>query len=362
MKQKWIGCIALLMCLVGCGTAEPMVEAPELLEPVGVKISAVPVERGDLIDADVYQGAVVPHVEELQFLVDGTLETVHVRLGEKVKEGQLLMTLSEEHIHEQIEQLEQKSYRTSTLGEYADRQKQAKIDIAKAELERLRKSFGTKEEIQKKELEVRQLELDLQQAQELRQLELSANHAAMEAQRSKLGNSELIAPFEGRVVYVSAARSGTNILGYTTVICLADDTQPLISAEYIPEGEMKSAERIYARILDQEYLLTYQPYDMSEYITKSLSGETIESRFVVDTPTEQIECGQYAAIVVVHREKKDVLCVPANAVYQESGGKYVYLIEDGQRVVRNVTTGMSTEAKVEIVEGLEEGDLVYVKE
>ena len=51
-----------------------------------------------------------------------------------------------------------------------------------------------------------------------------------------------------------------------------------------------------------------------------------------------------------------------NAVHSGTGGKYVYLMEDGQRVIRNVTLGIVTDAKAEILEGLEEGDLVYVRE
>jgi len=362
MKQKLIGLLVLLLCLSGCGTAEPEKPVPELLEPVGVKLSTVPVQVGDLVDADVYEGAVVPHVEELQFTVDGTLEEVHVLLGEVVQAGEVLMTLSEDRIYEQIETLEQEAYRISALGDLTDRQKQSKIDIAKAELERLRKSFGSKEDIQKKELEVQQLELDLRQAQELRQLELNAKYSAAEAQRSKLGYSELTAPFSGRVVYVGPSRPGTSVLGYTTVICLADDSRPHISTAYISEGIVKSAEQIYARILDRDYMLTYMPYDNSEYITKTLAGETVETRFTADAEPEEIECGQFAAVVVVHREKKQVPYIPVNAVHSGTGGKYVYLMEDGQRVIRNVTLGIVTDAKAEILEGLEEGDLVYVRE
>ena len=56
-----------------------------------------------------------------------------------------------------------------------------------------------------------------------------------------------------------------------------------------------------------------------------------------------------------------VLSIPAGAVYQDSNGSYVYLMEDDVRVRRDVITGYTDNVYVEIAEGLQEGDRVYVK-
>lgn len=363
MKQKIIGCLLLFVLLTGCGAVEESsASVPELLEPVGIKLATVPAEISDLVNVVAYKGAVVPYVEELQFTVDGTLEDVHVLLGDFVEEGQILATLSEERINEQIQQLEKDASIIATQGGFYDRQQQARIELAKIELEQMQKSRASEQELRLQELEIRQLELDLKQAQELRQLELGAIYAALQEQRNKLGNSQLTAPFSGRVVYVGSYRAGDAVVGYTTVFCLADESRISVSAEYISDMYIQGAERIYARILDRDYELTYVPYDMEEYITQSLSGATLDTEFEVDAEPGELECGQYAAVLVVDQTKEDALCVPVNALYTNAGGDYVYLVEDGQRIVRDVTIGMRTDARVEILEGLEEGDLVYVRE
>ena len=51
-----------------------------------------------------------------------------------------------------------------------------------------------------------------------------------------------------------------------------------------------------------------------------------------------------------------------NAIYADENGSYVYRVEGEQHVRCDVTVGITTVSKVEILAGLQEGDEVYVKE
>jgi multidrug efflux pump subunit AcrA (membrane-fusion protein) len=60
----------------------------------------------------------------------------------------------------------------------------------------------------------------------------------------------------------------------------------------------------------------------------------------------------------------DALTVPAKSVFNEGADDsqhYVYLSIDGKSARRDVKVGRRTEAHVEILEGLQEGDLVLIK-
>ena len=62
--------------------------------------------------------------------------------------------------------------------------------------------------------------------------------------------------------------------------------------------------------------------------------------------------------------KADALTVPAKSVFNEGGDDsqhYVYLSVDGKSLRRDVKIGRRTEAHVEVLEGLKEGDAVLVK-
>ena len=55
-------------------------------------------------------------------------------------------------------------------------------------------------------------------------------------------------------------------------------------------------------------------------------------------------------------EKKDVLIAPAAAVRAVGEESYVFMLEDGLRVMRAVEIGMSNGKETEIVSGLTEGE------
>jgi hypothetical protein len=145
------------------------------------------------------------------------------------------------------------------------------------------------------------------------------------------------------------------------VICIADEERLSISSEYIAPPLLKSAEKLSAQILDKEYEVTYVPYEDTEYVKLLLSGGALSSRFVLED-NAGVESGQYAVIKMWAIGKEHVLTVPVNALYKDQKGRYVYKIVDGERVRCDIKAGLISEVKAEILEGLEEGDVVYVKE
>ena len=59
---------------------------------------------------------------------------------------------------------------------------------------------------------------------------------------------------------------------------------------------------------------------------------------------------------------EDTLIFPKACVQQDDIGFYVYADEDGQRVKKYVSVGISNTSSIEIFDGLEEGEVVYVGE
>lgn len=350
----------ILAGLAGCGTEA--VTAPELLEPVAVKMDVANAEKGDIYHVTTYQGAVVPCVEELHFLVDGYLEEFSVMTGDMVQKGEVLATLSEELTLKEIEGLEDEIANLVKLGEFSDRQAQADIEIAKEELAIQKESGAAAQDCKVKELEIQKLELTLAQTRELRELELQEKRSSLQDLRSKVGKNEITAPYSGRIVYVSEVEEGAAIQGYTPVIYIADDSRMSLSTDYISESVVEGADKVYARILDKDYDISYIPYDRSELVTMMLSGEEIKTKFSIDTEDAGLQNGQFAVVMVYSQYKENVLTVPVNALYRDEARHYVYKQSEDARVRCDVTVGMTTDTKAEIVEGLEEGDVVYVKE
>lgn len=354
----WVLCLVLLSGMAGC--ADETQAAPPLLEPVGVKASTVLVQRDTICDAQTFAGQIVPYVEELHFTADGKLGQILVRPGEWVEEGQVLAALDEEAIQAQIEKLDEQIYEISMLGTYSDRQTAADIGIAKVELEKLRAQNASEQACAEKELEIQKLELELKQAQELRDLELGNKYSAINTLRESLETTKLLAPFAGRIVYVKDIKEGASVQAFATVLCIADDTRLLLQTELKQESIFTGADRLYAQILDKTYDITYQPYDRDTYLSMTLSGQQMTARFTVEAKPGELESGQFAAVVALDNYKEDVLTVPVNALYRDGNGRYVYKLVDGRQERCYVTVGLITETKIEILEGLREGDVICV--
>lgn len=351
--------IFLLATLTGC--EKRVSDIPNLLEPVDVKVDMAEVTIGDVSKIVMYSGEVVPYIESMSFDADGSLEQVKVMLGDTVKTGDVLAVLDTEQLTAQMELLGAEILHMEKMGEFSDRQLELDIEIANTELLSLQESWADEQTCTEKEQEIQKLELQLKQTKELRELELQEKQSALELLQEKEEKTRITAPFDGTVVYIGDVKSGDLMQAYEPVIYLADDSQLSIATDYIPEYELTKTERIYAKILDREYEVSYLPYNESEYMSMLLNDAEPKAKFVFETPDEALAGGQYAAVIVVKAHRENVLTVPINALYQEGLDWYVYRQEDGQRVRCDVTVGVVSETNAEIIEGLKEGDLVYVK-
>ena len=356
----WTLCLLILVGITGCGNE--VQTAPELLEPVGVKMSTASVQRDTVYTVKTYDGELVPYVEELHFVSDGKLGEILVLPGDLVKKGQVLATLDEESVNKQIAALDDEIYEISSLGKYSDRQAAANIGIAKTELEKMRAEGASQQKCAEKELEIQKLELSLKQAQELRNMELGNKYTAMNKLKESLKTTQITAPFDGRIVYVRSIKQGASVQGYSTVMCIADESRLTLQIDFELEGTFTTADKVYAQILDKTYDITYQPYDQAEYMSLLLSGKQMKSQFSIDAEPGELESGLFAVVMVLDNYKEDVLTIPVNALYRDQNGRHVYKLVDGQRVRCDVTVGTITETKIEILEGLEEGDVICVND
>lgn len=72
--------------------------------------------------------------------------------------------------------------------------------------------------------------------------------------------------------------------------------------------------------------------------------------------------GGYAEVFLICNERRNVVSVPVDALLEIQGNKYIYVFEDGHGYEKRlVRTGSSDGERIEILEGLDEGDLYVSK-
>ncbi|MBR2949935.1 MAG: biotin/lipoyl-binding protein [Lachnospiraceae bacterium] len=362
MKKKISLLLLLGLCVCSACQKQAYKEIPELLEPAAVEMDTARVEYSDMYRVLAYDGEVVPYVEEVAFLTEGVLDEILVTVGDRVKKDQVLAVLDSEALKEQIQDLKEQIADETALGEFADQKALLDIEIAKLELEAMDGGPDKKKAYHAKEVSIERMQADLEQTKQLRELELEKKNELLAMYQEKLAENAIYAPFDGTVVYVRQMNSKDAVTSYVPIVCLADETNLRIQTDYISQTNFAGADRLLARIGDKDYTIQHIPMDESEYISDKLAGAKIRTDFCVEQPDEAVVSGAYAAVMLYYSSLEDVLTIPVNALYQDGTGRYVYLIEEGKRVRRTVKAGMMNEVKVQILEGLEEGDVVYVKE
>jgi len=357
-------CCALTLALgLPCAAESQTQQVPELLEPVGVKMDTVAAYIGQTSKIAVYEAEVAPRVEELYFTVDGTVEDVHIIIGDKVKTGDVLIALDQKALQEQMEDLLEQVERHNKSGEYDEALAMMDLTILETELRALMSQNPRNDEaIALKKLDIEQKKLDMQLSAQLFALGSERLQAQIDSVEADMVDTELCAPFDGTIIFGQQLERMSRVGAYDPVLYIADDGDLKIRTEYIPNALTENAHALYILVGDKRYDVTPVPMENKEYISRILSGETVMSEFEIIDPDESIVAGAYAVLCIETQYFENVLLVPSNAIYADSAGKYVYVVKDGERERVSVKTGVTTDWETQILEGIEEGAIVYVKD
>lgn len=353
MKKKLVMCISLCIFLTGCSSGK----APELLEPVGEQTDCAKVIRGEMYSVESYDSALTSKTVTVKMPSDGVVKNINVQIADKVNAGDILITLDGDSVSNQIHTIDDEIVKKRADQEYMNELAEYDIQIAELELKKIRQNSESSEDKNRKEGELKKLKRKLQeekvnQEKELAELQLGKTSGA--------AGGEVTAPAGGTVVYLNPGEAGSVVPAGTIVALIAADGSMQLTGTYIEEAKVSQAHRIYARIGSKEYKVTNVPYDPMELAQRIAFKQKLYSTFYVEDAPE-LKLGMYASIVVISNYIEDALKIPDNALYSDVDGYYVYRMEHGEFVRRDVKTGQKTDTMVQIIEGLEEGDEVYVK-
>ncbi len=94
-----------------------------------------------------------------------------------------------------------------------------------------------------------------------------------------------------------------------------------------------------------------------------VTPERADSRYIeLDEYMPDLKDNATASLTFVVEERKDVLWVTSGAVKSANGANFVYIMsEDGIRTVKYIETGFSAGGRIEVLDGLEEGEQVIIQ-
>jgi membrane fusion protein (multidrug efflux system) len=198
--------------------------------------------------------------------------------------------------------------------------------------------------------------------QQIEQIEstYSANLARVAAARSRLADTVIRAPFNGRVGLRRV--SVGSLVAPGAVITTLDDTSTIKLDFTVPE----SAVAAMRPGLTLEATSVAYPGQVFEGKVASVDSRvdpntrSVIVRAIVPNAEGLLKPGMFMN-VRLSRGTADVLVVPEESLLPEQGDVYVYVVQDGKASKRKIHTGQRSVGSVQVTDGLQAGELVVTE-
>lgn len=323
----WMTMCALLVMMTGCGSKE---QASQQADPVKVKVmTVVSSVRNEAVR---FSGTVQEeNGSSLSFPLMGRVKSVHVDLGSRVRQGQLLATLDETSV-------------------------QSTWQAAKAALKQAEDAYQRMKELHDKgslaDMKWVEVQSKLQQAQ------------SMEAvARKNLTDCRLVAPFAG-VIAEKSLEVGQNVVPGVQVLKLVSDDRLKVRIA-VPETEIMHVAKGQKAVIDAPVLngVRAEGVVMEKGIQANPLSRSYEVNIGIQTKNTGLLPGMVTEVWLQDADKSQACVLPASVIQLDENNCYFVWVKgtDGKASKRVVTCGKFTASGVTVVAGLSEGDEVIVE-
>jgi multidrug resistance efflux pump len=194
-----------------------------------------------------------------------------------------------------------------------------------------------------------------------KQAELS--RITLDVKKSQWIDAQIVSPFRGRIRTING-RAGDTVQAYTPVIVMEDPSDLIVRAD-IQEADVPKL------AVGQRIDLTLDAFPSEQVVgtivrlptaivTQQGLVQDKSTHIRVDWPKPGAEAGQLARVTITIQEKDDVLKVPRGAVKTVGRRTFVEYMDGQMKRSANVETGIASDSEIEIVRGLQEGQVILV--
>jgi len=357
-----------------------------------VRTQTAAVQRGTLIATVAEAGNVsAPTMTSLAFQTSGHIAQVSVQVGDKVKQGQVLMALDPTDL-----QLALKTAQTNLASA------QANLDSAKIKAsQNVNQLIVAKTALDKAAVALQQAQAaydaiawrpdaglmtqattlqsasaDYQSAlanYNITASNISDNSALRTAQaqvdqaqiavtqaQGNLDKTKLVAPINGTVSSVNF-NVGDTPSGTAVVIADLSKIQVKVTVAEIDISKIKvgnSAQMTLDALPGLTYTATVTSIGPVGTVTSGVVNYPVTVQ--LSDPDGDVLPGMTANLAIEVDRREDVLLAPARAIRTQGNQKVATVLYKGQQISVPVTTGLSNDTQVEVTSGLKEGDEVVI--
>jgi RND family efflux transporter MFP subunit len=316
-------------------------------------------------------------VVDLHAKVSGYIRWIGVDIGDRVRLGQTLATLEIPELQDQLQGAQAEvRHSQSDIGRAQSEVVSAQATHAALHAEYTRLAAASRQRpglIAEQELD------DARSRDQQSQAQIGVAEASLQAMQQQLGVSradrqriqtltnyeQIIAPFAGVVTmrYAdtgSLIQAGTSSNTQSMPVVQVSQSDLLRLRMPVPESDVPYIHEggdVEIKVKATGQVFTGQIVRF----TRALDPETRTMLIEVDVPNPDLKLspGMYADTTIQLQQKNDALILPAQAVVQNGNEVYVLALDGTDHILRrNVTLGIQTANRLEIISGLRAGDRV----
>ncbi|MFB1117532.1 efflux RND transporter periplasmic adaptor subunit [Dickeya dadantii] len=318
--------------------------------------------------------------------VSGQIKALHVSLGDKVKQGQLLAEIDD--LTQQNTLRDSKAALDNIQAQRASRQATLRNNQLSWQRQHslMQKRVGAQADYDsaKATLDATQADIDALDAQIVR-AKIAVNTAQV-----NLGYTKIVSPMNGTVVALPVEQGQTvNAVQSAPTIAKVANLDTMTIEAKISEADVinvRTGMPVWFTILGnpnkryQAVLRAIEPAPesiSSDSSSTSGSGTTTSSAsssssssaiyynglFDVDNPDETLRISMTAQVYILLSEAKRAIVAPVSALINRQGKLFVQVTQpQGRPELREVTTGISDNAYIQLLSGVQPGEEVVISQ
>lgn len=332
------------------------------------------VVRGDLASSVLTTGSLQANQQvDVGSQVSGQLKSLKVKLGDRVEKGQLLAEIDPV--------LSQNALRSAqaTLESLAAQRRAVAANLWQADLAfRRQQEMFAEEATSRQELEAAKAQVQLLRANLASfDAQISQAKTQVDSARTNLDYTKITAPMAGDVVAIVTQEGQTVVaVQQAPVILKLANLDVMTVKAQISEADViriqagqtayftilgDSGERHFGKVAKIEPA----PQEFSKDGARGMSPVFYNALFDVPNANHRLRIAMTAQVTVVLNEAKDALSVPISALGKAApDGRYPVRVlgKDGQVDTIMVAVGINDRVRVQVLDGLNEGDQVITEE
>lgn len=379
-------CLCLVCGAAGCNHAPPPASTPRQVAAADLPLitaemmTVLPQVWPQLVRA---QGSLIAdEVAVVGAKVSGRVAQVHVNLGDKIDAGKPLVTLEKTPFQLEIVQAEAELLQVRAAVGLKPGQPVSSLDPNNAPP--VREQKATWNEVKERVVRLRPLSeqsaitrTDFEQAVAAEEVaaakhasalnavatqmaNITVREAALEVARQRLADADVIAPFAGLVQERQVAPGSFVSVGQAVSTIVR--ANPLRFRGTLPE---RYAQRLS---LGQEVRLRIQSATGSRVVTVTRISPALDplSRALlfeaeVENADSKLRSGLFGEADVVIDQEARAIVVPDSAVVEFAGTEKAWRVVNGVAEEKVVSTGDRRDGRIEILSGLQEGDVILLR-